>query len=262
MKPKVIVLKEHGTNCERESAHAFQVAGADVDIVHMNELIENPSQLQNYQILMLPGGFSHGDHTGSGKRWTNRLNHHLGDALREFIERDNLALGICNGFQVLVNYGLVPAISHEYEQPQVALTHNENARYNCRWADISFHGESPWTVGIETMTVPIAHGEGQITMPRETLVALQKQELILARYTLGEMSRHEQQPYNPNGSLDDIAGISDPTGRIIGMMPHPERAIFPHQLPHWRNLQREGKLQKEGPGLQLFRNAVNYFGGK
>jgi len=261
MKPKVIVLKEHGTNCERESAHAFQLAGADVDIVHMNELIENPLKLHNYQILMLPGGFSHGDHTGSGKRWTNRLNNHLGDALREFIEKKNLALGICNGFQVLVNYGLVPALSHEYEQPQVALTHNEKAQYNCRWVDLSFQGDSPWTQGISRTMVPIAHGEGQITMPRETLIALQ-QQLILARYTTGKMHGHEQQSYNPNSSLDDIAGLSDPSGRIIGMMPHPERAISPYQLPNWRNLQREGKLPEEGPGLQLFRNAVKYFGGK
>jgi len=257
--PKVIVLKEHGTNCEIESAYAFQVAGADVDIVHMNELIEKPSQLQNYQILMLPGGFSHGDHTGSGKRWTNRLNHHLGDALREFIERDNLALGICNGFQVLVNYGLVPAWSQKYEQPQVALTHNESARYNCRWVDLSFQGESPWTVGIETMTVPIAHGEGKVIMPDETLAVVKQQGLVLAKYVQRDMHSHEQQPYNPNGSIADIAALTDPTGRIIGMMPHPERAIFPHQLPHWRNLQREGKLQKEGPGLQLFRNAVKHF---
>jgi len=278
----VLVLKEHGTNCEFESKHAFELAGArlgmviatpdidedpknilSVDIVHMNDLIKNPKKIFDYQILMFPGGFSHGDDTGSGYAWANRIKNNMWDEMRKYFEEDKLVLGVCNGFQALVNLGL-PNLDGNYTR-SAALLHNEFPRYKDVWVDLQFSGKSPWTDGIDKISLPMAHGEGKFYAEPATLAEIKKRGLVSSRYVRGQICEHEMRSeHNPNGALDDIAGITDPSGRILGMMPHPERAVdFTHR-PDWTLLKelykRTGReMPSEGPGLQLFINALNYF---
>lgn len=265
-KPLALILKEHGTNCEEESQFAFERAGAKADIVHMEDLIRDKKKLSNYQILMFPGGFSYGDDTGSGMAWANRIKNHLWDEVQKFVEEDHLVLGVCNGFQVMVNLGLLPGLDGVRE-PQVALTHNDSARYSDRWVDLNFQGDSPWVKDIRKMSMPIAHGEGRFYTDSKTLDRIWNKGLIAARYIEGGMCDYQSLPANPNGSIDDIAGIIDETGRLIGMMPHPERAIDLTHFPNWTLIKEQYKRLGaeppcEGAGLEIFRNAVEYFGGK
>ena len=260
----VLILSGYGINCERETQFAFERAGARADIVHINDLIENPKILDNIQILVIPGGFSYGDDTGAGNALANKIRNHLSEKARRFIEADNLALGICNGFQVITNLGLLPALGRDYGKRVVALVHNDSARYSDRWVDLKFSGRSVWTQRIQRMMLPIAHGEGKFYTDAETLRQLNKKNLIAAKYVNGEICIYQSLPFNPNGSLEDIAGITDESGRVLGMMPHPERAIDFTHLPHWtflnEKLKREGKdIPKEGPGIQIFKNGVDYF---
>ena len=263
--PKVIILKEHGTNCEEESKYAFEKAGGKADIVHMEDLIRNKNKLFDYQILMFPGGFSYGDDTGSGMAWANRIRNNLGEEIQRFTEQDHLVLGICNGFQVMVNLGLLPSLNG-YHNQQAALTHNDSARYIDTWIDLKVDGYTPWLKDISELSLPIAHTEGKFYADNKTLMRLNEKCMIAVRYSEGEMFEYYngKEPSNPNGSLEDIAGIIDETGRILGMMPHPERAIEFTQLPHWRWLERKYKeLDIEppdiGPGLEIFQNGVDYF---
>ncbi len=253
-KPHVIIFSGYGLNTEDETKAAFESVGATADIVHINDLIAKPSLLSKAQILVMPGGFSYGDDTGSGKAYGNRLKQHLGKEIEKFLARDTLMIGICNGFQIITNAGFVPG----------ALLTNDSGRYSCRWVDLEVVGESPWLKGMKTLSVPIAHGEGKYFAPPETLAQLKKDGAIALKYTAGEISKHFDMPANPNGSLENIAGVTSHNGRVLGLMPHPERAVRFTQLPHWTNLREEyvrsGKsLPTEGPGLQIFRNAVNYF---
>lgn len=251
---KVLVFSGYGLNCEEETKFAFDLAGGQADIVHINDLIENKSKLLKYQILVFPGGFSYGDDTGSGKAYANKAKNHLSDELKKFVEKDNLVLGICNGFQILTNLGLLPG----------ALTFNDSARYTDRWVDVKFEGESPWTVDINQMMIPIAHGEGKYFAEESTLKKLNDEKRIAYRYYKGEACQYQDLPANPNGAIEDIASILGYDGRVMGTMPHPERAMFFHQLPNWplkkEQLIREGKpIPKFGPGLQIFQNAIKFF---
>ncbi|MEK7133573.1 MAG: phosphoribosylformylglycinamidine synthase I [Patescibacteria group bacterium] len=253
-KPHVIIFSGYGLNTEDETKFAFESVGATADIVHINDLIAKPALLKKAQILVMPGGFSYGDDTGSGKAYGNRLKQHLGEAIEEFLERDTLMIGICNGFQIITTAGFVPG----------ALLTNNSGRYLCRWVDLEVTGESPWLKGIKTLSIPIAHGEGNYFAPPETLAQLKKDGATALTYVEGETAKHFNMPANPNGSLENIAGVTSHNGRVLGLMPHPERAVRFTQLPHWTHLReeyvRQGKaLPQEGPGLQLFRNAVNYF---
>lgn len=262
VKPNVLVLAGYGINCDEETKYAFETSGANADIVHINDLIDGHKQLSDYQIFAIPGGFSYGDDTGSGKALANKIRTNLGDKLREFLSKDNLAIGICNGFQVMVALGILPGLNGN--EKQVALVHNKDARYLDRWVDLKFKSQSPWCKEISTIALPIAHGEGKFYAQDDVLKKLNEQGLIAARYTSGEMCAYQNLPANPNGALEDIASITDKTGRIIGMMPHPERAINFTQLPNWPLIKEDCKrkkieLPKQGPGLQLFRNGVEYF---
>jgi len=247
VKPLVMIVKEHGTNCENESKFAFEQAGATADIVHMNDWIDNPKKIRDYQIVMFPGGFSYGDDTGSAYAWTNRIKNNLHDDMLEFARNGkNLILGVCNGFQLLVNFGLLPGFDGKYDEPTAALMHNDFPRYQCRWVDLKVTGSSPWLRGIDEISLPIAHGEGKFYTSEEILDKMKKKSLGIVRYAQGDVCKQLGLPANPNGSIDDIAGLTDESGRILGMMPHPERAIATQD-------------DKEGPGVQVFRNAVNYF---
>jgi phosphoribosylformylglycinamidine synthase len=253
-KPYAIVFSGYGLNCEDETKAALQSVGATADIIHLNDVIARPEVLKKAEMLVFGGGFAYGDDTGAGKAYGNRVRGHLGEQLEKFLERDTLMIGICNGFQVLASAGFVPG----------ALIANDAGRYLCRWVDLEVTGTTPWLSGISRLSLPIAHGEGKYYAPQETLAQLKKENAIALRYVEGDVSAHFDLPANPNGALENIAGVTSHNGRVLGMMPHPERAVSFFQLPHW-TLLREGyerageKLPTEGPGLQLFRNAVHYF---
>jgi len=263
MKPKVLVMSGYGINCEEETLFAFIKAGADGEIVHINDLISGDKKLEDFQILAFPGGFSYGDDTGSGYAFANKIKNNLWDDVKKFIENDKLVLGICNGFQILVNLGLLPAIGEKYGENQVALTHNNTARYECRWINlINTSSKCIFTKGIKKISLPVAHGEGKFFAPEETMKELENKDLIVFKYATaqGDLANGSF-PSNPNGSLNDIAGICDETGRILGLMPHPERSIDFLQLENWTSLKnKDGKLlSKDGNGLQIFKNSVEYF---
>ena len=254
MKPLAIVLSGYGLNCEAETRFAFETAGANADIVHVNDLIARPSKLSKYQIMAIPGGFSYGDDTGSGKAFANRLKNNLSDVLAAFLQRDTLMIGICNGFQILTSLGLLPG----------ALTTNTSARYLDRWVDLKITGESPWLCGIATLSVPIAHGEGRYIIAEKELLKLQKGHRIGAQYVRGPMCRSMHLPANPNGAMGDVASVLGSEGRVLGMMPHPERASFFTQLPDWplrreRLLRQGSKPPRLADGIKVFQNAVRYF---
>lgn len=252
--PKALIFSGYGLNCEDETKVAFEMAGGVADIVHINDLIAEPMRMKRYQIAVIPGGFAYGDDTGAGKAYGRRVKHHLADAIAEFLSRDTLMAGICNGFQVVTGTGILPG----------AVVSNDIPRYLCRWVDVEVTGESPWLTGITRMSLPIAHGEGKYVDSEKNLNALDRSGGIALRYVKGDISKYFNLPGNPNGSLRDIAGITGYNGRVIGLMPHPERATLFTHLPHWTNLReplrRSGKpIPAEGPGLQIFKNAVAYF---
>ncbi len=261
---KVAVLTGYGINCEEETGYGFELAGAEVEILHINDIVEKIKSLKSFQILVFPGGFSYGDDTGSGNAFANRVKNHLWEEVLNFVNKDRLVIGICNGFQIMVNLGLLPAMEGKFGKREVALTHNSLARYLDRWVDVRNENGSCWLSGIKNISLPIAHGEGRFYAQKETLDEMEKKNLIAFRYIKGEMCNYQKLAANPNGSVADVAGISDESGRILGMMPHPERAIFFHHLPNWSWLKekyiREGiKIPEFGPGLKIFENGVNYF---
>jgi len=253
--PRTLILSGYGLNCEDETAFAFEKAGAHADVVHLEDLITAPKRLDRYQILAVPGGFSFGDHGGSGRAYASKKRQHLSGAIKRFVARDTLTIGICNGFQILTEYGLLPG----------SLLFNEKPRYSNRWVDLAVEEtESPWLRSTAHFSAPIAHGEGKYVVPKNVLSELKEKKQIALRYTDGELCKHLSLPANPNGSLNGIASVTSENGRVLGMMPHPERAIFFTQLPHWTYLrevyEREGKpLPSVGPGFQIFKNAVKYF---
>lgn len=253
-KPKIIIMSGYGLNCEEETKFAFDQAGGVADIVHINDLIKNPKILSKYQILVFPGGFSYGDDTGSGKAYANKFKKHLRNELKAFIERDTLTIGICNGFQIITNLGLLPG----------GLVHNSGGQYIDRWVDMEVKGQSPWLSGIKKISLPIAHGEGRYIIDDKKYEDMKKNKEVAFVYTKGTMCRYQDLKPNPNGAMHDIAGVLGYNGRVLGLMPHPERAMFFHHRPDWQ-LQKElyrrkGKnLPKEGEGFQIFKNAINYF---
>ena len=264
MKPKVLIFSGYGLNCEEETKYAFELAGAKAEIVHINDLIDRKFKLSKYQVAAFPGGFSYGDDTGSGNAFANRIRNHLWEDLKAFVEKDHLVIGICNGFQVLTNLGLLPALDVQYGNRETALVANDSARYTVRFVDLQIENKTPWFKRLNALSIPIAHGEGKFYTPSLTLSDIKKKHLVAATYFSGETAFYHSLPANPNGALENIAAITDESGRIMGMMPHPERAIFFTQLPHWpllkeEHLRENKKLPHFAPGLQVFKNAVEYF---
>lgn len=245
-KPKIIILSGYGLNCEEETKFAFESAGGSADIVHINDLIAKPKMLSEYNIMAFPGGFSYGDDTGSGKAYANKFKNHLAKELEEFLSRDTLVIGICNGFQIITNLGIAPG----------ALAHNKYGKYIDRWVDLEVTGRSPWLKGIKKISLPIAHGEGHYVVDQKGYKELQKGKQIAFKYIKGDICKFQNLEENPNGSDFGIAGVLAYNGRVFGMMPHPERAMFAHQNPLWF---KDKKVSKEGLGLQIFKNAVKYF---
>lgn len=264
--PKALILTGYGINCEEETAFAFEKAGAIADIIHINDVIDGIKNLLTYQIFAVPGGFSYGDDTGSGNALANRIKNNLTEELQHFIGKDTLTIGICNGCQVLANLGIIPGFSNNYQERLVAFTYNTSARYEDRWIHLKVE-KTPcvFTQGIEHLFLPVAHGEGNFYTKPKILKKLNHQHQIPLRYIKPNgLPAHQEFPYNPNGALEDIAGITDPTGRIFALMPHPERHVFFTQRPDWTLLkeyyQRQGKkLPEQGEGITIFKNAVTYF---
>jgi phosphoribosylformylglycinamidine synthase subunit PurQ / glutaminase len=257
---KTIVLAGFGINCEQETQVAFERAGSDATCVHLTDLMSNPKALHDYQILAIPGGFSYGDDVASGKIFANRLRHKVGEEIMKFAQDGKLAIGICNGFQVMVKMGLLPFFDGDFTQ-EVTLTHNDSDRFENRWVNLKKDPASPcvWLKDIDTLESPIRHGEGKF-IPKDdaTLKRLQDNGQIALRYADAQGAfANGEFPTSPNGSVDDIAGICDPSGRLFGLMPHPEAFIDATNHPTWT---RNGELPSEGAGLKMFRNAVKYVG--
>jgi len=265
-KPKVIVLRTAGTNCDKETAFAFESAGAAVELVHVNELARGEKKLESYRILAIPGGFSYGDDIASGKILANELKFGMEDVLRKFIKDGKLIIGICNGFQILVKAGLLPNLSGDYQTIEATLTLNDSNKFEDRWVYLknrqtgkpaNRQTKCVWTRGIDRIIqLPVAHGEGKfIPKNKKVLDTLKREGLIVLEY-VSEAGKRKGYPYNPNGSMENIAGICDRTGRIFGLMPHPERHISLYQHPTWTRIKEIKSLK--GDGFAIFVNGVDF----
>ncbi len=255
--PQVLVLRAPGANCDAETGYAFERAGARVQFVHVNQLLESPRLLKDAQILGLPGGFSYGDDIAAGRILANQIRHHLFDAMAEFKAAGKLLLGICNGFQVLIKSGLLLADVHG-EAP-ATLTGNASGKFEDRWVQLKVTSDrSAFLQGISSLYLPVAHAEGRFVVRDEaTLTRLWDNGQVALCYTSPSNlnSASVGYPENPNGSQANIAGITDETGRVLGLMPHPERYIDRTHHPRWTR----GEGTSPGDGFAIFQNAVRYF---
>src|SRR4051794_33654787 len=259
MKPRVLILRAPGTNCDQETAFAFQAAGGQPDVAHLNRLLENPSLAANFQILAIPGGFSYGDDISAGRIFGNQIRHHLRDCFEEFKAAGKLIIGICNGVQILVKSGVL--LPDRADEPIATLTLNDSGKFEDRWIYLRVTGDKcVFLRGIEQMYLPIAHAEGKFVARDEaTLKQLDAAGQLVLRYAaapevggqrseVGDGTPHSALPYpaNPNGAQLNVAGLCDETGRVFGLMPHPERHIDPTQHPRWTREKHD-----RGDGLAL-----------
>jgi phosphoribosylformylglycinamidine synthase len=244
---RTLILTGYGINADRELAEAFRLAGAGPERVHLSEVLENPGRLASFDILAFPGGFSFGDHLGSGKVLAYLVKSRLKKELEAFVRDGKLILGICNGFQVLVKMGILPNLKGDFTQ-EVSLIHNESGLFTDQWVSLRYNAAnpSPWIRGLAPSRCPIRHGEGRFITAAPELAKQIADKNLAALFYDG---------VNPNGSELDIAGITDPTGRILGMMPHPEAFLFPENHPLWT------RGASDALGRGLFENAAAYFGG-
>jgi phosphoribosylformylglycinamidine synthase subunit PurQ / glutaminase len=270
MVPRVLILRAPGTNCDQETAFAFQTAGARPEVLHLNRLLENPRLAEQYQIAAIPGGFSYGDDISAGRIFGNQIRHHLRDCLAEFKAAGKLILGICNGVQILVKSGVL--LPDQADEPIATLTLNDSGKFEDRWVELRVASDRcVFLRGIERIYLPVAHAEGKFVARDEaTLERLDAAGQLVLRYAepseagANRGSHRDAQPpslgspvpypANPNGAQRNVAGLCDATGRVFGLMPHPERFIDPTQHPRWTREQ-----PPRGEGLAIFENAVRYF---
>jgi phosphoribosylformylglycinamidine synthase I len=257
--PRVLVLRSPGTNCDEETAEAFRLAGGAPTREHVNRLLEAPELLAEYQILCLPGGFSYGDDISAGRVLGNQFRLHLAEACKKFRDDGKLILGVCNGFQVLMKTDLLDM--EDGSGPMATLTWNDHGRYEARWVDLeATPGDCVFLQGIERIEMPIAHAEGKIAVRDEAALGkLKKAGRMVLRYASAERAAGDEAlpfPANPNGSIANAAGLCDSTGRVLGLMPHPERFIDRTQHPSWT---RRLDMPEAGDGLRLFENGVRHF---
>ena len=251
MSPRVLILRAPGTNCDEETGVAWERAGASVEICHIGRLLESPKTLDGFQVLTIPGGFSYGDDLGAGRIFASRLGTTLSEAMARFRDRGGLILGICNGFQVLVRAGLLPGRTIE---GAATLARNASGKFEARWVKLKPQsGRTPFLTDEEPIELPVAHGEGRfLTAVSRDGDALDRGGQIVLKYVDDHNRETAQYPANPNGSALAAAGVCDETGRVFGLMPHPERFVDPFHHPRWT---RTGP-KSEGDGLRIFRNAV------
>lgn len=269
---KALVLTGYGLNCDYETDFSLKIAGAQSDRIHINEIIsgrtaDSDVQLSDYHILVFGGGFSWADDHGAGVLMATKLRQHLGEQIQRFIEDGKLVLGICNGFQCLVNLGLLPGFDCVYQDRSVALTYNDSGNFVDDWVNLSVHKHSPcvFTKSLSRLELPVRHGEGKFYADEETIDGLFANNQVVLQYAdeNGTLAGGRG-PLNPNGSLRDIAGICDASGRIFGLMPHPEAFNHYTNHPNWtrkkEDFMRQGKTieNEEGEGIKIFRNAVEY----
>jgi phosphoribosylformylglycinamidine synthase len=269
---KALILTGYGLNCDYETQYSLELAGADAYRMHMNEFIMGErigsrAALQDYRILVFGGGFSWADDHGAGVIMASKLKRHLGEEINRFIADGNLIIGICNGFQALVNLGLLPGFDPHHTERQLAVTYNDCGNFVDVWVNLKINPTSPciFTTGIETLELPIRHGEGKFIASDSVIDRLLANNQVVLYYAdeTGEPARGSW-PANPNGSLRDIAGVCDPSGRVFGMMPHPEAFNHFTNHPDWtfkkEALRRRGngRIPEEGDGIQIFKNAVDY----
>ncbi len=264
-----LVLTGYGLNCDTETAHAFELAGASPTRVHINSLIDGSAKLADYDILAFVGGFSWGDDHGAGVIQAVRLKTNIGDQILDFVDKGNLVLGICNGFQALVNLGLLPGFDQDYISRSVALTFNDCGNFRDDWVALAVNADSPcvFTRGIDRIELPVRHGEGKFYAETDSIERLIMQNQVVLRYAVPDGQPADLRfPFNPNGSVEDIAGICDPTGRVFGLMPHPEAYNHYTNHPDWarqkeiskRNNQANTLKLRITPGLKIFSNAVDF----
>ncbi len=268
MKPvNALVLTGYGLNCDHETAYAFELAGAKAQRVHINALIDGSASLDDFQLMVFIGGFSWGDDHGAGVIQAVHMKTHMGDKVLEFVEKGRLVLGICNGFQTLVNIGLLPAFDRNYQVRSVAVTYNDCGNFRDQWVKLTVNPSTPciFTQGIHEAEFPVRHGEGKLYAEPATIDRLASSNQIVLQYARPDgRPAGGRFPYNPNGSLMDIAGICDPSGRIFGLMPHPEAYHHWANHPDWTRMKERAKRQGAdlpvGPtvGVKLFKNAVDF----
>ncbi len=255
--PSVCILRTAGTNCDRETHYAFEEAGAFVERVHISGLLSRPARLNDYHVLVVPGGFSYGDDLGAGTLLANEINCFLGEELRRFRAAGKLVFGICNGFQILVKAGLLPGLPEEgAARPQATLTNNESGKFEDRWVYLKLCSRKVDFLdqGASTLYLPVAHGEGKFVVRDDAVMRrLEENDQVVFRY-MSPDGGPASYPWNPNGSQGDIAGICDPSGRVLGLMPHPERHSEATNHPRWT---REGASDRPD-GTRFFAAAVNY----
>jgi phosphoribosylformylglycinamidine synthase len=255
---KAIVLRAAGINCDMETEHALEIAGAQAQRTHINRIIEDKTLLDTYQIIVFPGGFSYGDDVAAGKILANQIRHHLYEPIRKFIDDGKLVLGICNGFQVLVKTGILPGSNSTTNQQEVTITNNDSGKYEDRWVYLA--PQTDKCVFIEPgrqIYVPVAHAEGKIVTKDDAAMDELKSAGHVAFKYVDENGNEGAYPINPNGSMDSIAGLTDTTGRVLGLMPHPERFVRPTHHPHWSRLREK----PASDGITIFNNAVKYIQG-
>ncbi len=264
---RVLVLAGYGLNCDHETAYAFELAGASAQRVHINSLIDGSVAPADFQIMAFVGGFSWGDDHGAGVVQAVRMKTKIGDKLRAFVANRNIVIGICNGFQTLVNLGLLPGIDGDYQARSVALTANDCGNFRDQWVSLRVNPDSPciFTRNMDVLELPVRHGEGKFYCENDVLDRLIDRRQVVIRYAGPDGNPAGQRfPFNPNGSLDDIAGICDPTGRVFGLMPHPEAYNHWTNHPSWTRkkeaARRGGRPLDIGPtvGIRMLQNAVDY----
>lgn len=265
-KPNVLILRAPGTNCDKETAFAFEKAGAATELLHVNRLLESPALFDRFQILCIPGGFSYGDDVAAGRILANQMQHHLAEEMARFKAEGKLILGICNGFQVLVKSDVLLEAAVEpsgLRRAAATLTWNDTARFEARWVELAVDGQKcVFLKDIERMYLPVAHAEGKFVARDDAEFSrLEKAGQLVLRYrpldgrqTAG-LSAPLAFPDNPNGSPGNVAGVCDASGRVLGLMPHPERHIERSQHPRWTR----SETKSTGEGLKIFSNAVGYF---
>lgn len=259
---RALIITGFGLNCEAETAHAFRLAGAAPEQVYLNDLLDGRRSLDEFHILAFIGGFSFGDHIASGRVLANRLKHRLDDRIQQFIADGKLVIGICNGFQTMAKLGILPGLDDDYRRQTVTLTDNDRGVFRDAWVTLCTEADCPcvFTEGIEHIELPVRHGEGKFAALNDTVLRrLEREHLVAARYADPETDEpSDAYPHNPNGSAAAIAGICDPTGRVFGLMPHPEAHLFPCNHPQWTRRRIAGALPAEGEGVAIFRNAVRF----
>jgi phosphoribosylformylglycinamidine synthase len=247
---KTLILTGYGINCDYETEHAFKLAGSQTERVHVNDLIAGKRRLDGYQILALPGGFSYGDDIAAGKVLASKMLTNLDAEVRRFVDDGKLAIGVCNGFQVMVKYALLPRVGGQ----EATLTFNDSGKFEDRWVYMKApKSKCVWTRGIDTIYLPVRHGEGKLVAPDSVIKRMHERGQVALQYCDANGKTGVGYPLNPNGSTDGIAGVCDETGRVFGLMPHPEAFLYRTNHPRWT---RENVA--EGAGLRVFRNAVEY----